>query len=295
MIKELKMELKKDTSNYKINEEDSNKNLKYDLEQLLEKELKKSPNEVNAEKIDSIISLLNQFDGEKEREDIEKEAFAKKYLQGYIDKPKKESRHGIFISIKAACIILAVMMTLGFGNYLSVKATGNGIFSNIKRKADIFYFEVIKKDDDEMISYENFSENQEYEELGQRQFSSWEELKEQLQLEVKAPYYIPDGIKADNINYLNVGNHDFQLSRSYRGDDKYILLSISSFSDEGNFSIFADETENILFEKTIGGFYVSAYKKQDDILAFFQDEQFMYSIETNMGEKELEKFILEIK
>ena len=227
MIKELKMELKKDTSNYKINEEDSNKNLKYDLEQLLEKELKKSPNEINAEKIDSIVSLLNQFDGEKDGEDIEKEAFAKKYLQGYIHKPKKESRHGIFISIKAACIILAVMMTLGFGNYLSVKATGNGIFSNIKRKADIFYFEVIKKDDAEMISYENFSENQEYEELGQRQFSSWEDLKEQLQLEVKAPYYIPDGIKADNINYLNVGNHDFQLSRSYRGDDKYILLSIS--------------------------------------------------------------------
>ena len=129
------MELKKDTSNYKINEEDSNKNLKYDLEQLLEKELKKSPNEINAEKIDSIVSLLNQFDGEKDGEDIEKEAFAKKYLQGYIDKPKKESRHGIFISIKAACIILAVMMTLGFGNYLSVKATGNGIFSNIKRKA----------------------------------------------------------------------------------------------------------------------------------------------------------------
>ena len=289
------MELKKDTSNYKINEEDSNKNLKYDLEQLLEKELKKSPNEINAEKIDSIVSLLNQFDGEKDGEDIEKEAFAKKYLQGYIHKPKKESRHGIFISIKAACIILAVMMTLGFGNYLSVKATGNGIFSNIKRKADIFYFEVIKKDDDEMISYENFSENQEYEELGQRQFSSWEELKEQLQLEVKAPYYIPDGIKADNINYLNVGNHDFQLSRSYRGDDKYILLSISSYSDEGKISMLADEVGEILFEKTISDFYIVAYKNQEDILAFFQDEQLMYSIETNIGEKELEQFILEIK
>ena len=74
------MELKKDASNYMINEEDSNKNLKYNLEQLLEKELKKSPDEINAEKIDSIVSLLNQFDGEKEGEYIEKEAFAKKYL-----------------------------------------------------------------------------------------------------------------------------------------------------------------------------------------------------------------------
>ena len=289
------MELKKDTSNYMIIEEDSNKNLKYDLEQLLEKELKKSPNEINAEKIDSIVSLLNQFDGEKDGEDIEKEAFVKKYLQGYIHKPKKESRHGIFISVKAACIILAVMMTLGFGNYLSVKASGNGIFSNIKRKADVFYFEVIKRDDAEIISYENFSENQEYEELGQRQFSSWEELKEQLQLEVKIPYYIPEDMKADKINYLNVGDHDFQLSRSYRGDEKYILLSISSYSDKGKISMLADEVGEILFEKTISDFYIVAYKNQEDILAFFQDEQLMYSIETNIGEKELEQFILEIK
>lgn len=294
MIKELKMELKKDTSNYMINEEDSNEDFKYILEQLLEKELEKSPNEINTEKIDSIVVLLSQFNG-KNKEDIEKEIFAKKYLQEYIGKPKKESRHGIFISIKAACIILAVMMTLGFGNYLSVKATGNGIFSNIKRKADIFYFEVIKKDDMEILPYENISENQDYEELGQRQFSSWEVLKEQLQLEVKIPYYIPEEVKADKINYLNVGDHDFQLSRSYRGDDKYILLSISSFGDKGKVSILADETENMLFEKTIGGFYVIAYKKQDDILAFFQDEQLMYSMETNLEEKELEQIILEIK
>lgn len=289
------MELKKDTSNYMIIEEDSNKNLKYDLEQLLEKELKKSPNEINAEKIDSIVSLLNQFDGEKDGEDIEKEAFVKKYLQGYIHKPKKESRHGIFISIKAACIILAVMVTLGFGNYFSVKATGNGIFSNIKRKADIFYFEVIKKNDTEIISYENFAENQEYQELGQMQFSSWEELKEELQLEIKIPHYIPEEIKAHKINYLNVGNQDFQLSRSYRGDEKYILLSISSYSEEGKISMLADEVGEMLFEKTIGNFYVVAYQNQEDILAFFQDEQLMYSIETNMGEKELEQFILEIK
>ena len=288
------MELKKDTSNYMINEEDSNKNLKYNLEQLLEKELEKFPNEINTEKIDSIVALLNQFNGKNE-ENIEKEIFAKKYLQEYIGKPKKESRHGIFISVKAASIILAVIVTLGFGNYFSVKATNQGIFSNIKRKADIFYFEVIKKDDTEILPYENLSENQEYEELGKRQFSSWEELKEQLQLEVKIPYYIPEEVKAEKINYLNVGDHDFQLSRSYRGDDKYILLSISSFSDEGKVSILADETENMLFEKTIGDFYVIAYKKQEDILAFFQGEQLMYSVETNLEEKELEQIILEIK
>ncbi len=294
MIKELKMELKKDTSNYIINEEDSNKNLKYDLEQLLERELEKSPDEINTEKIDSIISLLRQFDGEKNG-DIKKEIFAKKYLEGYIGTPKKENRYGIFISTKAACIILAVMMTLGFGNYFSVKATGNGIFSNIKRKADIFYFEVIKKDDIELVSYENFSENQEYEKLRQRQFSSWEELEEELQLGVKIPYYVPEEVKADKINYLNVGNQDFQLSRSYRGDEKYILLSISSYREEGKISMLVDEAGEMLFEKTIGNFYVVAYQNQEDILAFFQEGQLMYCIETNMGEKELEQFILEIK
>ena len=163
-------------------------------------------------------------------------------------------------------------MTLGFGNYFSVRATGNGIFSNIKRKADIFYFEVIKKDDAEMVSYENFSENQEYKELQKTQFSSWKELEEQLPLEITIPYYIPEELKADKINCLSVGEHDFQLSRSYHGDDKYLLLSIRSCDDEGYFSILADETGNMFFEKTIGVFYVNAYQKQGDILAFFQDE-----------------------
>lgn len=51
----------------------------------------------------------------------------------------------------------------------------------------------------------------------------------------------------------------------------------------------------MLFEKTIGVFYVNAYQKQGDILAFFQDEQLMYSIETNLGEKELEQIIGEMK
>ena len=92
-----------------------------------------------------------------------------------------------------------------------------------------------------------------------------------------------------------MGGNDFQLSRSYRGDDKYILLSISSFSDEGKVSILADETGNMLFEKTIGDFYVIAYKNQEYISVFFQDEHMMYSMETNLGEKELEQIILEIK
>ena len=73
------------------------------------------------------------------------------------------------------------------------------------------------------------------------------------------------------------------------------LLSISSYSDEGKISMLADEVGEILFEKTISDFYIVAYKNQEDILAFFQDEQLMYSIETNIGEKELEQFILEIK
>ena len=102
-------------------------------------------------------------------------------------------------------------------------------------------------------------------------------------------------MKADKINYLNVGDHDFQLSIIYRGDEKYILLSISSYSDKGKISMLADEVGEILFEKTISDFYIVAYKNQEDILAFFQDEQLMYSIETNIGEKELEQFILEIK
>ena len=288
------MELKNNTPNYKIDKEEKNEKLKYELEELLEKELEKTSDDIDVEKIDSIVSLLSQLQGKNETEQMDKDTFAKKYLKGYISEPKSQNKYGVFISIKAASIILVFIMVFGFGNYFSVKATNRGILSNIKNKVDVFYFEVIKRNSMDISETENFSEEEKHGGLEQRYFSSWEELRDELELEFKIPHKIPEKSKEERIYYQQLDD-DFEISRSYYNGDKYIKFCVGLFNDDGVYSTFVDEIGNILFEKSIGNFYVVAYKIQDNIQAFFQDEQLIYSIETNLKEKELEQFILEMK
>lgn len=288
------MELKNNTPNYKIDKEEKNEKLKYELEELLEKELEKTSDDIDVEKIDSIVSLLSQLQGKNETEQMDKDTFAKKYLKGYISEPKSQNKYGVFIGIKAASIILVFIMVFGFGNYLSVKATNRGILSNIKNKVDVFYFEVIKRNSMDISETENFSEEEKHGGLEQRYFSSWEELRDELELEFKIPHKIPEKFKEERIYYQQLDD-DFEISRSYYNEDKYIKFCVGLFNDDGVYSTFVDEIGNILFEKSIGNFYVVAYKIQDNIQAFFQDEQLIYSIETNLKEKELEQFILEMK
>ena len=131
--------------------------------------------------------------------------------------------------------------------------------------------------------------------MEQRYFSSWEEVKQQLKLEFKIPCYIPSGFEEEKICYQKLDENDFEISRSYFNDSDYIRLQINMFTDEGTFSTFVEDIDGILFEKLIGDSYVTAYKIQDNIHAFFQDTQFVYFIETNLEEQELIEFILEMR
>lgn len=72
----------------KVREEEEKIQLKQNLERLLEKELEKSPDEINVERIDAVISLLAEE--KKRKEDVlTKEVFSKKYLQDFMRNTEK--------------------------------------------------------------------------------------------------------------------------------------------------------------------------------------------------------------
>lgn len=287
------MGLEKNTSVY-TNEKKRNVELEENLEELLEMEMKKNPGQMNVEKIDSIIVLLNQLTESKE-EEFDKEKFSEKYLQPYIKSFKKEENYGIFISVKAIIIMMALGLSLGTGNHLVVKATGHGILENIKRKADIFYFDLVKKQENEIEPYENFSADQQTGQFVVKEFSSWEEMEEKVGRKIKIPCYIPENMSEEKIHYLEVGDHNFELSRSYRKNDQYILFQAGLYRDMGKLGILSQGKEELIFEKRIGDFYAAAYQGEDSILAFFEEDQVMYIIETNLSDTDLEKFIKEIR
>ena len=292
-LKEVKMGLQKDTSVY-VEDKEKNIELEKNLKELLEKEMDKNPDQMNVEKIDSIIALLNQLTESKE-EEFDKEKFSKKYLHTYIKSSWKEENYGIFISVKAIIIMMVLVLSFGTGNHLVVKATGHGILENIKRKADIFYFDFVKKQEKEIETYENFSAVQQTGQFMVKEFSSWEEMEEEMEREFKVPCYIPDNMSEEKIHYLEVGDHNFELSRSYRKNEQYVLFQVSLYQKDGKIGILSQEKENLIFEKKIGDFYVVGYKGEDSILAFFEEGQIMYIIETNLAEPELEMFIQGIR
>ena len=187
--------------------------------------------------------------------------------------------------------MMVLVLSFGTGNHLVVKATGHGILENIKRKADIFYFNLVKKQEKEIEPYENFSADQQTRQLTVREFSSWEEMKGKIGRKIQVPCYIPENMSEEKIHYLEVGDHNFELSRSYRKNEQYILFQAGLYQDEGKLGILSQGKENLIFEKKIGDFDVVAYKGEDSILAFFEEGQVMYLIETNLAEPELERFI----
>ena len=286
------MELKQESLK-KIAEEEENIRLKQNLEKLLENELKKTPEEINVERIDAIISLLSEEEKEKE-EVFTKEAFSKKYLQAFVGNTEKEKKYGIFISGKVASILIMFLIIFGTGNHIVVKATGQGILANVKRKADIFYFDLIKNKE-EMEEYTNLQKEQQIEALAVKEFSSWETLKKEEQVNIRVPEYIPKNLESGNIQYLEITDNGFELSRSYENETAYIRLHISAYGEEGKTGILSQNIEHQLYEKRIGDYVVTAYQGEGYILAFFEEGQTLYTVETNLEEEELEYFIKEIK
>lgn len=290
------METKNISPNYIEKEESNNEKLRDELENLLEKELEKSPDDINTKKVVTIVQLLDEMDGRGNKDSTDKDEFAKKYLQDYIKMPKKAKVYKFSqkkMRLASAILIFAVLF--GLSNYVSVRATDQGILKNIKESVDRFYFEVIKYDESETVDLEKYSELENKIEMTQWSYNTWEAVKNGSGYIFKIPYYIPAGFTMNKIYLQKIGEHDFEISTSYYKTDKYIKFYVRCFSEEGKFSTLVEDLGDILYEKTIGEFYVKTYLVQDSIQAFFQEESCFYAVETNLDENELEKIIMEIR
>ena len=105
--------------------------LRVELNAALESELSKSPDEMNTEKIDSIIELLNRLDEDSSTEqEMSKDQFAEKYLKGVIK--YRERGAGYF---KVAIIFVGLILCVSVCNFISVRATSKSLFFLAKEKA----------------------------------------------------------------------------------------------------------------------------------------------------------------
>ncbi len=261
--------------------------LKVELNAVLESELEKSPDEMDTEKIDSVIELLNHLDGDNPTDqEMTKEQFAEQYLKGVI----KHRRKGVVYS-KAAIFFVGMILCVSVCNFISVRATSKSLLFLAKEKAYLFYYETFGNDNGEAKSQNMIEQVQNVSECI---YESWEELVQDENINILVPVYIPDGFEAMSIHMQKVTVDDIGVSRQYINGESHIRFLARTVSEYGKVLHSEDKYAKLLGEREINSRTVSLYRTEDEIQAIFQDGQYVYIFETNISEEEIIKIIEEM-
>lgn len=131
------MEEKNNTSKY-LNKIGCDEALITELNHALDREIEKSPDQIDVEKIDSIVGLLNQVDDiQNVVQEISKEQFIKRYLSESNIKISNKLYTIKQVKLKilkwTAYFVMALSL-LNIGNFISVKMTGKNFLTIAKEK-----------------------------------------------------------------------------------------------------------------------------------------------------------------
>lgn len=292
------MEANENTPKF-LNKAGEDEKLVQELNAVLDKEMDKSPDLIDVEKVDSIIQLLDRLDTKTDKDaGLSKELFAQKYLKNcgniFTTAPVAK-KYANYKNLKVAAGFMLILALVSISNFITVKATSKDIFSFVKEKAYILYFDVLgqgikeeaAKDNSQYIQREFITEEQVVE--------SWEEAESIVQTNFKTPQYIPDGLESESIHVQFVDKNDMGISRQYFNKQNSIRFLIRSADGAGKWTVATDEMDDLIIQKEINGSMVSIYKTDDTIQAVYQDTEFIYIIETNMTQETLEKIVEEMR
>ena len=261
--------------------------LRAELNEALEEELAKSPDKMDTKKIDSIISLLShlQEDGVTVQE-MPKDVYARKYLRGVIRYRDKRTR-----SVRAAIFFIGIILSISICNWISVKATDKNLFHFVREKAYLFYYETVGNSREESDSRETTTQLRD---VTEEIYESWEELMEEKSIQILVPAYIPEDLDAMPIHVQGATQKDMGISRQYTDGEFYVRFFIRAIGDYGKMLYSEDEYTKLLGQNIINGYEVFLYKIDEKLQAVFQDNQFIYFIDSNMNETEVMKIVEEM-
>lgn len=262
--------------------------LKAELKAALEAELQKSPDEMDTEKIDSMIELLNRLneDGFTDQE-MTKDHFAGKYLKGVIGYRKKGT--GYF---KAAVIFVGLILCVSVCNIISVRATNKNLFFLAKEKAYLFYYETFGNGNGESKSEDMIGQVQNVPECT---YESWEELVQEEAIHILIPTYIPNGFDPMPIHMQKTTADNIGISRQYINGEFHIRFLARTVGEYGKVLHSEDQYAELSEEREINGKTVSLYQTEDEMQAVFQDGKYVYILETDISEEETIKIIEEMR
>lgn len=256
----------------------------------LDEEGDKDPDDIDIEKVDKVLNLLDTLSSQERPVKDDKEQFARmmrdKYGLPLVEKKKRPLKIRVMRAAAAAAIFFAAFMTV---NFATAKAFDFSIIQWVKRTVSGFYFEFegdeLEKDKDLKLNKE--AQSDEYE---AKKLHDIEELKV-LMDDIYLIQTREAAFKETEILYNRLA--DMVDIRYEDGNKNYISLSILRADGEGGGSISVADDNVIEDNVQINNFTVTiceSYNK-DQSAAIFTYKEYLYTIDTNFKPDKLKEII----
>lgn len=273
---------------------EKNEKLIQDLRDEMDAELEKNAEEMDTDKIRHIVQLLKDLEQwEPFPEDLEQEKFFEEFDKKYgLDMSEaradangtKQVKRNVW-KWKIATVAAGVVLAIGIGNAATSLAVDKSLWQLVRENSHIAYFRVIEKDND--------SNEEEFVEVQYEKYDDWESLNEVMEESVLIPGYIPEGLKLKSIEKMTMENY-VAVMADYQGENAYLNFSCKCYMEVGAYG------NNTIGKETVGE-YISIdnkevqMRKEEEINISFTDNDIFYSIDTDLGMEEVEKFIENLK
>lgn len=290
---------KNDKAPKRQDKEGDNRELIDKLNIVLDIEMEKSPDEIDIKKVNSVIQLLNILENYSDDVgDISKEEFAEKFLVNYniplkMDKDTKKTKSNR--NLKIAITFCTLILIVGISNYVTVRAINKNIFTFAKENAYIFYYDVFGKSVREKTEVNNNDIIQEEIENEEMLVDLWEEAEKIVGLDFEIPQFIPEKLEAQKIHVQIIDENDFGISRQYNNEKDNVRFLLRTIGGRGKWISAIDEMKGLIIQKQVNNHIVSFYEINDAFQAVYQDENFIYIVETSMSQETLEKIVEEMR
>ncbi|MBQ9990606.1 MAG: hypothetical protein IJP31_06665 [Lachnospiraceae bacterium] len=205
------------------NRETNEARLKEELNIALEKELDKAPDEIDVEKVDSLVKLLSRTADKEETGIRKREEFSSRFPGGYVRSKKKVYPVPAGV-VRFAAAAVVFLLVFGVGNYVSVRATNRGILMNIKRQADTVLLQFIQKEEENYVN-----EGLQISPLSveEKQYTGWEELITAEGLDILTPRFVPGGLELERLCVYVGDQIPWRIDARYRITEMKNSFSLS--------------------------------------------------------------------
>lgn len=267
-----------------------NQGLIDELNKELEAELEKEPAQMDTEKIREINKIIARLEGQtKLPERLEKSKFFKEFDRKYGYSPEKEEKYIITFSRRklqfvkkavAACAVLCILFLAG--NAISVSAVDKSLFEIFQETAHSLKYMV----------YESQESDTQIEEFTGEPvaFSSWKEAKEQVSCSLLDFEYMPENFTLEQGEIYDFGSL-CRISAYFTDGELYVNVSAQYGDAAGTGTIGTDgDTE----KKKIGEREVY-FTDGENKSVIFEEQEVMYSIDSNLDSEELIKIVENMK